>query len=51
MTTGTQNSMKKRNNLYKEIIKTKSKQNKLAKQDPYKKYRNKIMTLSLPSFN
>ena len=37
--------MKIRDKLYKQMFKTKSKQQKLSKHNPYKKYRNKITEL------
>ena len=37
--------MKKRDRLYKQIIKAKNKQEKLIKHESYKKYRNKIIEL------
>ena len=37
--------MKKRDKLYKQMIKAKNKQQKLIKPESYKKYRNKIIEL------
>ena len=37
--------MKKRDKLYKQMIKAKNKQQKLIKHESYKKYRNKIIEL------
>ena len=45
VTRGIKTSMKIRDKFYKQMIKTKSKQQKLSKHNSYKKYRNKITEL------
>ena len=45
ITRGIKTSIKKRDKLYKQMIKAKNKQHKLIKHESYKKYRNKIIEL------
>ena len=45
ITRGIKTSMKKRDKLYKQMVKAKNKQQKLIKHESYKKYRNKIIEL------
>ena len=42
---GIKTSIKKRDELYKQMIKAKNKQRKLIKHESYKKYRNKVIQL------
>ena len=45
VTSGIQRSMKVRGKIYKQIIKSKTKQTKTAKFEAYRKYRNEIIDL------
>ena len=45
LTRGIKTSIKKKDKLYKQMIKAKNKQHKLIKHESYKKYRNKIIEL------
>ena len=45
VTSGIQRSMKIRDKVYKQIIKSKTKRNKTAKFEAYRKYRNQIIDL------
>ena len=45
LTRGIKSSIKKRDKLFKQIIKAKNNQQKLVKHESYKKYRNKIIEL------